>query len=155
MVGIVAPATYAADPTSTVCTTLGSDSNCSKTDNGIDINHVITATINLFSVIVGVVAVIMIMVSGFRYVTSGGDSSKTAAAKNTLIYALVGLVIVAFAQVIVRFVLERVSAPSCPSGQVLNGGTNKCVAKKKTSNGTITQYYAVEDKRYALNFRLS
>lgn len=61
--------------------------------------------VNVFSIIVGVVAVIMIIYGGFKYITSGGDSGNVSGAKNTLIYAIVGLIIVALAQFIVRFVL--------------------------------------------------
>jgi len=63
--------------------------------------------INIFSVIVGVVAVIMIIFGGFRYITSGGDSGNISSAKQTIIFAIVGLVVVALAQIIVRFVLSR------------------------------------------------
>jgi hypothetical protein len=62
---------------------------------------------NIFSIIVGAASVIMIIYGGFRYITSGGDSGKVGNAKNTLIYAIVGLVIVALAQIIVRFVLTQ------------------------------------------------
>ncbi|MEO7364523.1 MAG: pilin [Candidatus Saccharimonadales bacterium] len=62
--------------------------------------------VNIFSVIVGIVAVIFVIYGGFRYITSGGDSGSVGNAKNTLIYALVGLVIVALAQVIVHYVLS-------------------------------------------------
>lgn len=62
--------------------------------------------VNLFSFIVGAIAVIMIIYGGFRYITSGGDSGSVGTAKNTLIYAIVGLIIVALAQIIVRFVLS-------------------------------------------------
>jgi len=62
--------------------------------------------VTLFSFIVGAIAVIMIIYGGFRYITSGGDSNSVGAAKNTLIYAIVGLIIVALAQIIVRFVLN-------------------------------------------------
>jgi len=66
--------------------------------------------VNIFSIIVGIVAVIMIIYGGFRYITSGGDSGSVGNAKNTLIYAIVGLIIVALAQVIVRFVLSSTSS---------------------------------------------
>lgn len=69
---------------------------------------VLKTVINIFSMIVGVVAVIMIIISGLKYITSMGDSTSTASAKNTLLYAVIGLVIVAMAQVIVRFVLGRI-----------------------------------------------
>jgi hypothetical protein len=52
------------------------------------------------------VAVIMIIYGGFRYITSGGDSNRVGSAKNTLIYAIIGLIIVALAQLIVHFVLS-------------------------------------------------
>jgi hypothetical protein len=49
----------------------------------------------------------MIIIGGFRYITSGGDSGSVSSAKNTVLYAIVGLIIVALAQVIVRFVLSK------------------------------------------------
>jgi hypothetical protein len=69
------------------------------------IEKIIIVATNILSWVVGVVAVIAIIISGFRYVTSGGDSGKTSAAKTNLIYALVGLLIVALAQFLVNFVL--------------------------------------------------
>lgn len=71
------------------------------------VNNLIRAVINTFSIIVGIVAVIMIMVGGFKYITSSGDSGSIQSAKNTILYAIVGLIIVALAQAIVRFVLDR------------------------------------------------
>jgi hypothetical protein len=71
------------------------------------LNVLITRVVNLFSVIVGIVAVIMIIVGGFKYITSGGDSSNVSDAKNTILYAIVGLIIVAISQFIVRFVLRQ------------------------------------------------
>ncbi len=65
--------------------------------------------INIFSIIVGAVSVIMIIIGGFRYIISGGDSAGVSGAKNTILYAIVGLVIVLFAQVIVRFVLTNLT----------------------------------------------
>jgi hypothetical protein len=70
--------------------------------------NVVRSIINLLSVLVGAVSVIMIIIGGFRYVVSNGDSNGVSGAKNTILYAIVGLVIVLFAQVIVRFVLSKV-----------------------------------------------
>jgi hypothetical protein len=50
----------------------------------------------------------MIIFAGFKYVTSGGDSSKIGSAKNTLIYAVVGLVVAGLSQIIVRYVVTKV-----------------------------------------------
>lgn len=73
------------------------------------INSIIKTVVNIFSVVVGIVAVIMIIVGGFRYITSGGDSNNVSGAKNTIIYAIIGLVVVALAQFIVQFVLNKVT----------------------------------------------
>ncbi len=70
-------------------------------------NRIIHSIINLFSLVVGVVSVIMIIVGGLKYITSGGDSGNVSGAKNTILYAIIGLVIVALSQVIVRFVLNK------------------------------------------------
>lgn len=66
--------------------------------------------VTIFSIIVGAISIIMIIYGGFRYITSGGDSGKVGNAKNTLLYALVGLIIVALAQLIVRFVLTQTNS---------------------------------------------
>jgi cytochrome bd-type quinol oxidase subunit 2 len=75
-------------------------------------NQLVKDIINIFSWIVGVVSVIMIIFGGFKYITSGGDAGKVTSAKNTILYALVGLVIVALAQAIVWFVLGAVTKPA-------------------------------------------
>lgn len=75
------------------------------------LNDIIALVINIFSIIVGVAAVIMIIIGGLRYIISGGDSGNVTSAKNTILYAIIGLVVVALAQFIVRFVLGRVSTP--------------------------------------------
>lgn len=95
---------------------LGSDA----TGNGIDctdtgtsgISSIASNVVNVFSIIVGAVSVIMIIYGGFRYVTSGGESGAVGNAKNTLVYAIVGLVIVALAQLIVHYVLSQTSGVS-------------------------------------------
>jgi hypothetical protein len=91
------------DNNSASCNTVGTDTEGS-------LNRLITKIVNIFSLIVGVVAVIMIIIGGFRYITSGGDSNNVGAAKNTILYAIVGLIIVALAQVIVKFVLAKATA---------------------------------------------
>jgi hypothetical protein len=73
------------------------------------INEIIRNVINLFSLVVGVVSVIMIIFGGLRYIISGGDSSNVGSAKSTIIYAIVGIIVVALAQFIVRFVLTKIT----------------------------------------------
>lgn len=86
----------------------GSTSDCADTGDAEEtVNSLVTTIINIFSVVVGIVAVIMIIYGGFKYITSGGDSGNITGAKNTILFAIVGLIIVAMAQIIVRFVLAR------------------------------------------------
>jgi hypothetical protein len=80
-------------------------------DSGAGITSIIRLVIQIFSVVAGIAAVIMIITGGLRYITSGGDSSKVSGAKNTILYAIIGLVIVALAQIIVRFVLDTATKP--------------------------------------------
>lgn len=61
--------------------------------------------VNIMLYILGAIAVIMIVVGGIRYTTSNGDSSSTKAAKDTVLYAVVGLVIAIMAYAIVNFVV--------------------------------------------------
>lgn len=110
-----AAATGPADIQSGLCQGSGlsvtGGAGCGNTAVGTDkINGTITTIINVFSIVVGIVAVIMIIIGGFRYITSNGDSNNVSAAKNTIIYAIIGLVIVAFAQFIVQFVLNKLTS---------------------------------------------
>lgn len=94
-----------------MCTERNAAGDCTEREERSStdkLNDLIASIVNIFSVIVGVIAVIMIIFGGFKYITSGGDSGKISSAKTTIIYAIVGLIIVALAQVIVRFVLNKV-----------------------------------------------
>lgn len=77
---------------------------------GKNINDTIRSLVNILTAIVGIAAVIMIIVGGFRYITSGSSPEGAKGAKNTILYAIIGLVIVALAQVVVHFVLNKTSA---------------------------------------------
>jgi hypothetical protein len=116
---VAMPALVSAQSTDNIAPGLcaGSNLNADQTNNctvntteaNSKINSILKLVINLFSLVVGVVAVIMIIIGGLRYITSGGESSNVSTAKNTIIYAIVGLVIVALAQFIVHFVLGKVT----------------------------------------------
>ncbi len=73
------------------------------------INTIINAALNILSVIAGIAAVIMVIISGFKYITSGGDAGKIGSAKNTLVYAIIGIIIVAMSQFIAQFVIAKVT----------------------------------------------
>lgn len=86
----------------------GGTSDCAQPTGQPTVDSTIKNVINIISIVVGVIAVIMIIIGGLKYITSAGDSSKVSSAKDTILYAVIGLVIVALAQVIVRFVLRQV-----------------------------------------------
>ena len=60
---------------------------------------------NVLLFIIGAVAVIMLIIGGIRYTVSGGDSGAVTSAKNTILYAVVGIIVAVLAYAIVNFVL--------------------------------------------------
>lgn len=54
-----------------------------------------------------IIAVVAVLVAGFKYITSGGDSEKVKSSTQSLIYALVGLVIVFLAPTLIKFILNN------------------------------------------------
>ena len=60
---------------------------------------------NVLLFIIGAVAVIMLIIGGIRYTVSGGDSGAVTSAKNTILYAVVGIIVAILAYAIVNFVL--------------------------------------------------
>lgn len=60
--------------------------------------------------IIGAISVLMLIWGGLRYILSGGDSKKITDAKNTILYAILGLAIAFFSYAIVRFVLNAIGA---------------------------------------------
>ncbi len=87
------------------------DGTCDEAEGENNFGALARRVINIFSIVVGAISVIMIIIGGFRYIISGGDSNGVSGAKNTILYAIVGLVIVLFAQIIVRFVFSN-AAPT-------------------------------------------
>lgn len=71
------------------------------------INPLVQTIINTLLFAVGIIAVIMIIVGGIRYVTSNGDSGQIASAKNTIMYAVIGLIVSLMAFAIVNFVITQ------------------------------------------------
>ena len=61
---------------------------------------------NTILYVVGIIAVIMLIIGGIKYVVSGGDSKKVTDAKNTVLYAIIGLVVCFLAYAIVNFVIS-------------------------------------------------
>ena len=74
--------------------------------SGIDRpNDLVKNVVNGILYFVGILSVVMLIWGGILYTTSAGDSNKVTTAKNTIMYAVIGLVIAIFAYAIVNFVL--------------------------------------------------
>lgn len=67
-------------------------------------NSTFTGLLTVTYWLAGVIAVIVIVVAGFMYVTSGGDPAKVVRAKNAILYAVIGLVVIILAFIITGFV---------------------------------------------------
>ena len=65
---------------------------------------------NVLLFLIGAVSVIMLIIGGIRYTVSGGDSTAVTSAKNTILYAIIGIVVALLAYAVVNFVLGSFSA---------------------------------------------
>lgn len=77
------------------------------TDPEARVQNVIKLAIRIFQIIVGIIAIFYVITGGLKYITSGGDSGSIGTAKNTILYAAIGLIVVALAEVVVQFVLTQ------------------------------------------------
>lgn len=118
--GLSMPA-YAQATKQDVCSGIGATVGAEGCSNGSSksVNEIVIMIINVFSWIVGVVAVIFAIYAGFIYVTSGGEQSKIKLAKDTLLYVVIGLVVVALSQVLVQFVLKKANASTKTSHNLI------------------------------------
>lgn len=80
----------------------------SKTDTDKKATSFAKKIINTMLYLLGIISVIMIVVGGIRYTTSAGDASRVKASKDTIMYALVGLVVALSAWSIVNFVVTQI-----------------------------------------------
>ena len=64
---------------------------------------------NILIFLIGAVSVVMLIVGGFRYVVSGGDSAGVEGAKNTILYAIIGIVVAFLAYAAVSFIISQLN----------------------------------------------
>ncbi len=72
-----------------------------------DLSTTIKTAINLLLYVIGILAVVMLIVGGFKYTTSSGDPGKVDEAKKTILYAVIGLIVAILAFAIVNFVATQ------------------------------------------------
>ena len=82
-----------------------SASGTSSTPNSL--SSVLTTVTNILLFLMGAISVIMIIVGGIRYATSQGDQTQMQSAKNTILYAVIGVVVSIAAYAIVSFVVTQ------------------------------------------------
>lgn len=90
--------------------------------SGADCSHANGTSNNLFATggvfqtisntlifLVGAVSVVFLIIGGLRYVISNGDSKQVEAAKNTILYAIIGIVVAVIAYALVQFVIHSLA----------------------------------------------
>ena len=107
------PATTLADGLfSHACTDTGTSEsavcNSQSSTNPISGPHgAILRVVRFIALIAGIAAVIVIIIGSIRFITSSGDSNSVSSAKQTILYALIGLVIIVIGQSIIAFVIKK------------------------------------------------
>lgn len=87
-------------------------------------NGIFKTITNVLLFIIGAISVIMLIVGGIRYTVSAGDSSAVTAAKNTIMYAIVGIVVAILAFAVVNFVITSFTPGE---GETAQAATSKLV----------------------------
>lgn len=77
-------------------------------NSGESVDPTLKQVIKYLLIISGIVSVVMVIIGGLKYTTSNGDSSKVSSAKNTILYAIIGVIISALAYAIVDYVYSNI-----------------------------------------------
>lgn len=99
-----------ADPvaaTSTYCKSLQATEDPRGANSFYGQNGIIKKAADILAVLSGVAAVIIITISGIRFALAEGDPNKVREARNSIVYALVGLFVIVIARNIIAFVVSR------------------------------------------------
>ncbi len=105
-----ATSVFADSTTTNICNSEANEAvkkaaGCPKTPSG-NFQTLLTTILNSIIAVVGLVAVVFIIIGGINYITSGGDVGKVKKAKDTIIYAAIGIAICALAFAIVNWVIS-------------------------------------------------
>ena len=115
----MAPAYADYDTCMQTATTAAEKAKCGMADTGqkqtdssgqeVKLESTVTKVINAVLYVIGILAVVMVIIGGVQYTTSGGDQAAVTKAKNTILYGIIGLVIAILAYAIVNFVITKVT----------------------------------------------
>jgi hypothetical protein len=89
--------------------------------NIFGVNGIFTQVTSAMLFVVGVLSVIMLIFGGLRYIISNGDQKKVDAAKNTILYAIVGLIVAIMSYAIIRLVIGALTGNLTGGGSGTNG----------------------------------
>jgi hypothetical protein len=88
------------------------DAICNESETGTDKlsgdRSIFVTAANALAIVAGVVAVVIIIISGITLMTSGGDSAKFTKSRNIIIYTVIGLFVVLLSRTIVVFIIDRI-----------------------------------------------
>ena len=73
----------------------------------ITAGQVLSNGLNIVYLVAGIIAVVSIILAGFKYVTSAGDPAAITKAKNTILYSIIGVVVILLAFTVTWFVIGR------------------------------------------------
>lgn len=99
---------------------------------GLSMQTVISTVIGTMLFVVGLLAVVMLIYGGIRYVTSHGDKAQVTAAKETIMYAVVGLVVAIAAFAVVQWITNDVFKGGASSSSESSSSTDSKGGKKTT-----------------------
>jgi hypothetical protein len=91
----------------------GGASAAKSDDQGTDLfgdGGIFRTITNVLLFLIGAISVIMLIIGGIRYTISGGDSTAVTSAKNTILYAVIGIIVALLAYAVVNFVLDSFMA---------------------------------------------
>lgn len=100
----LAPNPVSADAIDEACVASPNSPIC---QDSADVNDIIMIVVNVLLFVIGLISVIMIIIGGIMYSTSAGDSGAITKAKNTILYAVIGLVVALLAFAIVNWVVGQ------------------------------------------------
>ena len=102
----LAPVSYAACSSAKACVNDGLTAT-GGTSSKTSVSDIVKTIVNVLLFIIAAVSVIMIIIGGIKYTVSQGDQSAITSAKNTILYAVIGLMVAMFAYAIVNFVVTH------------------------------------------------
>lgn len=107
----ISPVTYADDvcsPQSGVPDSVKDAAGCNNNTNPNALKNTVVEILNNIILVLGIVAVVFIIIGGINYMTSMGDAGKAKKARDTILYAVIGLIICVLAYAIVNFVIINI-----------------------------------------------